>query len=108
MIRIAFKCRTNLNICMINTAKFILPNGTVLTVDRTDTEYTAENGLLNMTWKNCYLWAINDCCIFGDYLAYLDMPRDMNDLLKGTKVEFEIEDDAPLNYKVDCIWYCIT
>ena len=36
-MRITFYCKTNRDYCAINVAKFILPNGTTLTVDRTRT-----------------------------------------------------------------------
>ena len=111
MLKIDFLCETNSDKCMINTAVFTMPNGTRLTIDRTETEYSfGEYGHMHMTWKNCYLWAINDCCIFGDRLAYLDIERDLSELLCGSTLEFELEDDAFLDcpdYKVKCISYTI-
>ena len=108
---ISFLCKTNSDKCMINTAVFTMPNGTRLTIDRTETEYLFDkDGFMHMTWKHCYLWAINDCYIFGDKLAYLDFERDVSELFNCSTLEFELEDDAFLDcpdYKVECICYTI-
>ena len=79
-MRIWFKCKTNKDYVMINTAEFVLPNNTALTIDRTQTEYGIdENGILNMTWGGCYLWAVNGYTLFNDE-AYI---TDYQPVVKG-------------------------
>ena len=102
-MRITFKCRTNKDYVMINTAKFILPTGTVLTVDRTTTHYGIEGEILNMTWGCVYLWAIDNNYIFSDDTAYITDSSGFEDLVAQAKVEFELEDDADEDYKVEVL-----
>ena len=105
MTRINFKCKTNRNYCAINTAKFILPTGTKLTIDRTRTEWNVNEhtGELTMTWFNCYLWAIDDNTIFADE-AYITDEGGFADLIADARVIFELEDDeTDEDYEVDVI-----
>lgn len=101
-MRITFKCRTNKDYVMINTAKFTLPTGTVLTVDRTTTHYDIEGEILNMTWGATYLHAIDGNCIFSD-TAYITDSSGFEDLVAQAKVVFELEDDADEDYKVELL-----
>lgn len=97
---IYFTAKTNKDYVMINTAKFTLPNGDVLTIDRNSTEYSIdENGNLEMEWDDCYLWAINGCHIF-DGEAYIDNIFELSELLENSMLEFELEDDADEDYEV--------
>jgi hypothetical protein len=106
-MRISFKCKTNGNQCAINTVKFILPNNITITIDRTRTEYEIEGDELSMTWYGCYLWAINGNSIFTDG-AYITDASGFEDLVAGSKVEFELEEDAVgEDYAVECIEYSI-
>ena len=102
-MRITFKCRTNKDYVMINTVKFILPTGTVLTVDRTTTHYDIEGGILNMTWGCVYLWAIDGNNIFSDETAYITDSSGFEDLVANAKVVFELEDDADEDYSVELL-----
>ena len=106
-MRISFECRTNKNYVAINTAKFVLSNGLSITVDRDTTEYGIEDGILTMTWKHCYLWAINGHYLF-DKEAYLTDASAFEDLIGDAKVVFELEDDVEdRDYKVECVDYYI-
>lgn len=102
-MRITFICNTNKDYVMINTVKMTLASGSVLTIDRKRTEYSIEGDRLDMTWDDCYLWAIDDQHIFGDNGAWFYNQGDIQKLFKGVSVEFELEDDADENYKVDII-----
>ena len=108
-MRITFYCKTNRDYCAINVAKFILPNGTTLTVDRTRTEWNiVENkgkgiGDLTMTWCHCYLWQINGNTIFSDE-AYITDSSGFEDLIADARVIFELEDDVEdEDYEVDVL-----
>ena len=101
-MRISFKCRTNKDYVMINTAKFTLPTGTTLTVDRTSTEYDIEGEILDMTWGCTYLHAIDGNCIFSD-TAYITDSSGFEDLVADAKVIFELEDDADEDYEVEIL-----
>lgn len=98
-MRISFRCRTNKNFVRINTAIFQLPNGTKLTVDRDTTEYTlSANGVLNMYWRDCYLWALNDQNIFESEDGHGFYPSDyaaeeFARLVIGATVSFDLEED---------------
>ena len=54
-MRITFKCRTNKDYVAVNTAKFILPTGSTITVDRDNTEWDVQDGELTMVWRHCYI-----------------------------------------------------
>ena len=105
-MKISFKCKTNKDYCAINTAKFVLPNGTTLTIDRTRTEWSIVNqntGELIMTWFCCYLWAINDNNIFTDEVYNLEADN-FADLVADARVIFELEEDIEdEDYEVDVL-----
>ena len=104
-MRITFKCKTNKDYVAINTAKFILPTGSILTVDRTRTEWDIdENGNLDMTWCHCYLHAIDDNPIFADE-AYLS--AEFEDLIINARVFLLVEEDADDDYEVDVLDWSI-
>ena len=92
-MQIRFKCKTNKDYCAINTAKFILPNGTTLTVDRTTTHFDINGDELSMEWGCCYLWAINDNTIFTN-ATYITDVDGFSDLVADAKVIFELEEDV--------------
>lgn len=101
-MRITFKCRTNKDYVAINTAKFYLPTGSTITVDRTRTEWDIENGDLSMTWCHCYLHAIDGNCIFTDE-AYITDGAGFEDLIADARVFLEVEEDADDDYEVDVL-----
>lgn len=105
-MRITFKCKSNKTYVAINVAKFILPSGTTLTVDRTRTEWDFDEstGNFNMTWYHCYLHAINDCNIFSDE-AYLE--AEFEDLIADARVMLLIEEDADDDYEVDVLEWSV-
>ena len=90
---------------MINTLMFTLKNGTTITVDRDETEFTNEptddprkDRNLTMDWNDCYLWAINEHNVFGSkgYHIYDDYGiGEFKTLVREADVQFELEDDAP-------------
>ena len=102
-MRIWFKCKTNKDYVMINTAEFVLPNNTALTIDRTQTEYDIdENGILDMTWGGCYLWAVNGYTLFNDE-AYITDYDGFSALLKNADLNITLEDDADEDYEVSIL-----
>lgn len=104
-MRLGFKAKTNKDYCMINSAKFILKNGTEILIDRTWTDFEIEDGILNMLWEDCYLWELCGYNIF-DREAYLN--DEAYGLLRTAKlIELELEDDADDDYEVwDIEWWC--
>jgi len=108
---IEFTCTTNRDICMINTADFCLSNGTSITIDRDNTEWSIEGNTLSMTFKNCYLWGINGFNIFdGSSLVYLTDygTEEFRKLVEDSTVFLELEDDAPYDdYKVEVTGFSI-
>ena len=106
-MKIYIKGNINKNYLAIDTIDFITQNGTIFTVDRTSSEYTIdENGMLDMTWKCCYLRAVNGCHIFSDEV-YLEGAREFEKLVKGAKVRVNIEEDADKDYKVSILAWSI-
>ena len=105
-MRITFKCKTNKDYVAINVAKFILPSGTTLTVDRTRTEWDRDGEDLNMTWCHCYLHAINDCNIFSDE-AYITDASGFEDLVADARVMLLVEEDADDDYEVDVLEWSV-
>ena len=98
-MRIEFTCKTNKDYCMINTLKAKLTTGSTITLDRNETEYDiSEDGTLSMTWLGVYIWAIDECFIFGSNGNIIDdeySVQELNELLENAEYEFELEDDAP-------------
>lgn len=97
-MRIEFTAKTNRKVCMINNATFVLAGGGTITIDREDTEYSINKGILRMTWRNCYIWEINGVNIFSEPVFPND---DIEKLMKGARfLKFNLEDDAGPDYKV--------
>jgi hypothetical protein len=81
---------------MINTAKFRLKNGSVLTLDREETEWDVSDGTLYMTWNNIYVWEIDGAAIFNSE-TYVN--EELRLLLKeAILLEMEKEEDAEPEY----------
>ena len=97
---IMFKCATNKNFVAINTLSLILPNGTKLTIDREETEYDIEGSRLDMTWRNCYIWAIDGYNIFGDEGSPIGGTEFKSLLHAVSSYYFELEEDAGEDYIV--------
>ena len=98
-MRIAFSGNINHDYMMVNTVTFELANGTAITVDREWTEYDINeiDGTYSMVWRGCYLWALNDWCIFGDKGHHISDDysiSEFTELVKEAKVSFDLEDDA--------------
>ena len=104
-MRINFSCKTNKDYVMVNTLKVQLNSGSVLTLDRHNTEYSisdpdkAGECLLDMEWINCYLWAIDEETLWDDDKALI--VEDCEKLFEGARlIELELEDDADEDYYV--------
>ena len=96
-MRIHFTCTTNKPYIAINNLVFTLPNGTSITVDRDETEHDIEGTEVFMTWNTCYLWAINDCNIFGAEGKYIKGAYELSEfkrLIQNATYHFELEDDV--------------
>ena len=98
-MRLEFIGTTNKDYVMVNTAKFKLKSGSVITIDRDTTEYTNEDGKLDMLWRGCYMWAIDDWNIFDDE-TYITDEKEFEMLVEGAELELELEDDADEDYWV--------
>ena len=123
-MRISFTCTTNKPYTRINTAVFTLKNGTTVTVDRDESDFLNEPSEeagnpreLTMDWVGCYIWAINDCNIFGSngfHLYDVDAIEEFKSLVQDAAVSFELEDDAPddddtdIPYEVNIKGYSIS
>lgn len=108
-MRISFRCSTNRNYVAINTVKFVLPTGSTITVDRDETEFDINGSELTMTWKHCYLWAIDGNNIFTEG-AYITDGAGFEDLVANSKVIFELEEDCEdcaEDYEVNVLEYSI-
>lgn len=102
---ISFTCTTNKPYTMINTLVFTLKKGTTITVDRNETDFTNEpadeprkDRELTMDWSDCYLWAINEKCVFGPEGCHIyddGAIEEFKALVRGADARFELEDDAP-------------
>ena len=104
-MRITFKCRTNKDYVAVNTAKFILPTGSTITVDRDSTEWDVQDGDLTMVWRQCYIWAIDGNNIFTDG-AYITDGANFEDLVADAKIVLELEDDTDEDYYVNVLeWH---
>ena len=103
-MRISFRCKTNKDYVMINTATFALAGGGTVTIDRNETSYSISDGILDMEWRDCYLWRINDVNV-NEQCALFD--GDADGLLDGAElIELELEDDADEDYEVAVISWC--
>lgn len=90
-------CNVTLDECMINGAIFE-KDGKELFLDRDTTYFDVGGGILDMEWRDCYLWD-------GDGADY-DITPEMFDGAKFKR--FDIEDDAPAGYDVTMIEYSIS
>ena len=104
-MNIQFKGVTNKDYVAINTSKFKLPSGAVLTIDRCETVYEiSKDGTLEMTWKSCYLWAVDDYFIFENpdysYVEFSDATSEEFSKIHFSEVQAELEDDADEDYFV--------
>lgn len=105
-MRISFTGWTNKKYVMINTAIFKILGGSEIVVDRDETEYKIDDdGSLNMTWKNCYLWSVDDKKIFGqDGMIVADYKtiKEIKELIgpANATLKMELEDDADEDYEV--------
>ena len=98
---IVFKCETNKNYVAVNTLELMLPKGIRLTIDREQTEYDIEGTTLNMTWRNCYLWSLNDFNIFGEEGCQINdeyAVEQFKELTKNAIPFFVTEDDTETDY----------
>ena len=96
------RCMSNKNYCMINTIKFKNVNtGDIITIDRDRTEYTSielpdsfnsYKYSIHMLWIDCYIWD-------GVSKNY---DIDFSDL---EFVEFEIDEEADVDYKLELMEY---
>jgi hypothetical protein len=72
-----------------------LPSGGTITIDRDHTEFSVNGNRLTMTWYGCYLWAIDDHNIFGDYGCHdINVEELKNAVMSGASIFFELEDDV--------------
>ncbi len=78
----------------VNTVIITTKDGTQFVLDRETTEYkTNKKGKFNVTWKNVYLWRINNVQLnHGLHLSKTGM-RDILDSLKKFNFEFDDECD---------------
>lgn len=104
-MRIEFHADTNKDYCMINTAVFKVQDMEVV-LDRDTTEYTIEDGHLDMLWRNVYIHAITDKGVtdfFDDLYLHDNTYTDDWEF-----VRFELEDDAPdADYDVKNVKWCV-
>jgi hypothetical protein len=104
-MNIDFTAKTNRPYCLINTAKFKLKNGSIITLDRKETEWSINNDCLSMTWKNVYIWEIDGCNIFD---FEVPVNNELCALLNDANLlELEIEDDADSDYSVTEVNYSL-
>ena len=106
-MRLEFSCYLPNGTCgldtpYINKAKFMLATGSVISLDRLETNWDFEvkdgEAYLSMEWRNVYLWDIDDVSLFSSEVPILN---EAAELLKGAElIELEVEDDAPENYEV--------
>ena len=113
---LAIDIYSNKNYVMINTIIFKLPNGTTITVDRNKTEYSitkanpseaAYDYLITIDWKECYICTINGHHLWFDPSPIMDY-EEFSELIKDAEVEFELEEDAGPDYRIDLISVDIT
>lgn len=98
-MRLQVRAITNKEYVRVNTARLKMPSGTVLIIDRDETEFSICNGELDMVWHVCYLWGIDDDISF-ETIAYLDNNDSMCKTLNGCSLSLELEDDVDDDYEV--------
>ena len=100
-MNIQFKCKTNKDYVAINSLNVRLESGLTIIIDRKRTEYElTTDGNLDMTWKGCYLWGVNEYFVFdqGDAVFDDDCQDTLVKLLAGSKVWFNYESEADEDY----------
>ena len=100
-MNIQFKCKTNKDYVAINSLNVRLESGLTIIIDRKRTEYElTTDGNLDMTWKGCYLWGVNEYFVFdqGDAVFDDDCQDSLVKLLAGSKVWFNYESEADEDY----------
>lgn len=106
-MKISFTAKTNKDYCMVNTAVFITPTKTLLTVDRDRTDWSVVGEKLKMEWNGCYLWEI-DGHNFTDFPAYLNEDAAKGLFHEAQLLTLELEDDADPDYIVEDIRFTIS
>lgn len=100
---ITFKCHTNKDYVAVNTLKILRQHGAMITVDREYTEYSIEDGILTMTWRGCYLWALDGQNIFGSDGYRITDEYSLDEfkvLCNAALIDLELEDDVDEDYFV--------
>ena len=110
-MRIEFSAHTNWNECRINKAYFKTVDGSIIGVDRMETDYDIDDDNLSMDWRGCYIWEVNGCSPFDSEEEALTVFTEywMQQLLRGAEfLCFELEEDeVPKNYSVDDVTYAV-
>ena len=98
-MKLKFICKTRPNEAKIsiNTLKITLKDGSVLCLDRDETDWlrTTTNEII-MWWDNCYLWSLNGQNIFGQegYKITDEYSiEQFKELIEGATFEFFLEED---------------
>ena len=106
-MQIYFKGTTNKDYTAVNTADFILKNGTKITVDRNQTAVDDnEDGTFTMVWYDCYLWSINDCNLFYEG-AKIEDTHEFKSLIKGADLKINLDEDTDEDYKVTILAWSV-
>ncbi len=102
-MNIQFKCKTNKDYVAINSLNVRLESGLTIIIDRKRTDYELNDGKLDMTWKGCYLWGVNEYFVFDQGDAVFDdgCQDSLVKLLDGSKVWFNYESEADEDYFCD-------
>lgn len=74
----------------LNTISIKRNDGKIVTIDRNETDYTIENGIVDILFRGIYEWD----CETAIYPNNKDIDLYNNALIIG----YEIEDDAPSGY----------
>ena len=81
---------TEQNGIMLNTISVKLKSGKILTLDRDETNFTLNDGVAYIMFRNTYAWDSNN-----SISNYNLNPKDFDN---ATLIDYEIEDDAPDDY----------
>ncbi len=115
-MKICFKCYSNHDQVMVKSAKFRLRNGMTITMDRDQTETETEDmislegeKIISMTWKNVYIWMIEDVLVEDMFLNSM-YPADteyavnaMKKFFEGAEVKFEYDNEAGEDYWIETV-----
>lgn len=91
-MKIIFKGKNKGYDVWVKSMIFHLVDGRYVKLNRTITEYTVDDGVLNMTWKGCYIQ--NDEKKKNDHSINPAMFKDAN------IVDISLRDDAPEGYEL--------